>query len=225
MEEKELKRKVSELSENGEWNCYFEFPFGIKTRTKAINSPAYNPNKWARLKPILKELLPNNKTVIDIGCGDGYYAIECAKMGFNYVVGSDIDSLRIKRANLAKEVYGLDSVDFKSIDLYKDKIKKFDIAMALGLLHRIPDIENCLRKMSQIADTLILEFKTYNTEKAECLNKGGQSKSNEHNKLYSIPSINFVKSFLQSIGYTDFNILPDKDSNLKYKRSIIIASR
>lgn len=225
MEKKELQRKVFELSENGEWNCYFEFPFGIKTRTNHINSPGYNVNKWRRLKPFIKELLINDKTLIDIGCGDGYYAIECAKMGFDHVVGSDIDTLRIKRAKLAKQVFDLDNVDFKSIDLYKDEIEKFDIAMALGLLHRIPDIEDCLRKMSQIADTLILEFKTYDTEKAEYLNKYEQSKSNEHNKLYSIPSVNFVKSFLQSMGYTDFNILPDKDSNLRYKRSIVIASR
>lgn len=225
MEEKELKRKVLELSENGEWNCIFDFPFGIKTRTKAINSPAYNPNKWARLKPILKELLPNNKTVIDIGCGDGYYAIECAKMGFNYVVGSDIDSLRIKRANLAKEVYELDSVDFKSIDLYKDKIQKFDIAMGLGLLHRISDIEACLNMMSNISDILILEFKTYDTESNECLKLNKESKSNKFNKLFSIPSINFVKSFLQSKNYKEFDVFKDEVSHLNYKRSIIKASR
>lgn len=225
MNEKTLRDKVLKLSENGQWNCCFDFPFNIKTRTKHINSPGYNLNKWPRLSPILKNLLKNNKTVLDIGCGDGYYSIECAKMGFEYVVGSDLDPLRIKRADLAKEVYALDNVHFKFIDLYKDDIAKFDIAMALGLLHRIPDIEKCLRKMSQIADTLILEFKTYDTEKAECLRKDGKSKSNIYNPLHFIPSINFIKSSLQSMGYTDFNILPNKDSNLRYKRSIVIASR
>ena len=225
MTEIELKSSVSELSENGEWNCYFEFPFDIKTRTQHINSPGYNLNKWPRLQPLLKKLLPKNKTVIDIGCGDGYYAIECAKMGFDHVVGSDIDTLRIKRAELAKQVYDLDNVDFKSIDLYKDEIEEFDIAMALGLLHRIPDIENCLRKMSQIADILILEFKTHDTERAECLNKNEESKSNKYNGLYSIPSVNYIKSTLKHLGYNKFIIDKDKESELNFKRSILVAER
>ena len=83
MNEKTLRDKVLKLSEKGQWNCCFDFPFNIKTRTKHINSPGYNLNKWPRLSPILKNLLKNNKTVLDIGCGDGYYSIECAKMGFD----------------------------------------------------------------------------------------------------------------------------------------------
>lgn len=225
MNSKELERAVNSLAEDGQWNCYYEFPNKITTRTCHINSPGYNLNKWERLKPIVEKLSIEDKTIIDIGCGDGFYAIQCAKMGCKYVLGSDIDSLRIKRANLAKEVYGLDNVEFKSTDLYEDDIEKFDVLLGLGLLHRVPDIESCLDKMSQIADTLILEFKTYDTDKKECLKLEAKTKANNYNKFYSVPSINFVKSFLQSKDYVNFNILFDESSGLRYKRSIILASR
>ena len=79
------------------------------TRKNHINSPGYNLNKWKRLSPIINEIDLKDKTLIDIGCGDGYYAIECAKMGAKYVLGTDIDSLRIKRGILAKEVFNLDN--------------------------------------------------------------------------------------------------------------------
>jgi tRNA (mo5U34)-methyltransferase len=225
MEERELQRKVSELSENGEWNCYFEFPFGIKTRTNHIDSPGYNIHKWERLKPIIKDLSIEDKTIIDIGCGDGFYAIQCAMMGSKYVLGSDIDLLRIKRANLAKNIYKLDNIEFKTVNLYEDNIKSFDILLGLGLLHRVPDIKLCLNRMSEISDILVLEFKTHDTEVNECLKLKQKSKSNNYNNLYYVPSINFIKSFLQDRGYSDFRVFLDKTSRLKYKRSIVLCKR
>ena len=221
----ELQFKVNELAEDGEWNCYYKFPHNISTRKSHINSPGYNLNKWKRLTPIINEIDLKNKTLIDIGCGDGYYAIQCAKMGAKYVLGTDIDSLRIKRGILAKEVFNLDNIDFKCIDLYKDKIDKFNVGMALGLLHRIPNIDECLKKLGSIADILVLEFKSYNTDEEICLPLNSKTKSNKYNNLYSVPSVNYVKKELTTLGFTSFSEYKDTKSNLNYKRPILVCKK
>ena len=96
MNKQEIQSKVDELSENGGWNCYYEFPHGVVTRKTHVDSPGYNLKKWTRLKPILVDDIGlKGKTVVDVGCGDGYYAIQCALHGAKYCLGTDIDSLRI----------------------------------------------------------------------------------------------------------------------------------
>ena len=225
MTKKQLQKKVDELSEKGGWNCYYKFPYNIITRKKHIDSPGYNLNKWDRLTPIMKEIGLKEKTLIDIGCGDGYYAIQCAKMEAKYVLGTDIDSLRIKRGLLSKEVFNLDNIDFKCIDLYKDKIEKFNIGMGLGLLHRIPDLEKCLKRLGSIADVLILEFKSCDTKEEICLPLNKKSKSNKYNNLYSVPSVNYVIKILKTLDFISFTEHKDKNSNLNYKRPILVCSK
>tara|TARA_R110000824_G_scaffold198336_3_gene382323 strand:+ start:2325 stop:2996 length:672 start_codon:yes stop_codon:yes gene_type:complete len=223
MTDEQLRSRIEELAENGQWNCCYKFPNNINTRTYHVDSPGYNLNKWKRLEPLLDNINLTGKTVIDIGCGDGYYAIQCAKKEAKYVLGIDIDSLRIKRGILAKEVFNLNNVNFKCIDLYNDSIKEFDIVMGLGLLHRLPDIEKCLQKMSLIASTIVLEFK--GTQDSKNLQLNQQAKHNKYNKLYSIPSIEYIKQVLKKYNYNTFKTCLDTTSNLRFKRHIIVGTK
>lgn len=221
MNKKELEKKVKDLSEDGQWNCHYDFPFGIKTRTKHINSPGYNLNKWPRLLSILEEIGLNGKSVIDIGCGDGYYAIQCALNGASYSLGTDIDELRINRALLAKDVLNVKNVDFKAIDLYKDKIENFDILLGLGLLHRVPDLNKCLDVISKSCQTAVLEFKTLDKDEPIKEFMGGKSKSNSYNGLHYVATKSYVINYLSELGFTNHKIFEDTKSSLNYKRTII----
>ena len=73
MEKSEIESRVRELSKKEDWNHSYEFPYGIRTRTTDVNSPGYNPNKWERILPILDSIGIDNKSVLDIGCSDGYF--------------------------------------------------------------------------------------------------------------------------------------------------------
>ncbi len=104
MNKKDLKQKVTELTKEGEWNHYYELPYGIVTRQTHIDSPGYCINKWNRLRPILESVRVKDKTVIDIGCSDGYFCIETVKLGAKYVYGTDVDELRIKKEEIKIQV-------------------------------------------------------------------------------------------------------------------------
>ena len=226
MTKEEILKRVEEYSKDQEWNHFFIFPFGIETKKCETRSPGFNTNKWIRLEPILDRLNIKNKKILDVGCSDGYFSVQCAKKGAARVLGIDADELRIKRARFAKQVYELENVEFRNIDLYDEKLRseKFNIVIGLGLLHRIPDIYSFLKIITDIGCVAILEFKAIRSYRAICKWGGGEVKSNKLNKLYFLPSVRFVMEILEEFGFNYHKVFKDR-SALKYKRVILVSSR
>ena len=232
MNKEELEQRVEELAELEGWNHYFELPHGVKTRQTHIDSPGYCINKWNRLKPLLELIDVKGKTVIDIGCSDGYFCIETAKLGAKHVHGTDVDEIRIKRANLVKDIMNIENVSFDAISLYDSSTeKKYDVALGLGLLHRVPDIERCIEYLGNVADTLVLEFKMFKDERDMCYvpkvdnDKSRGSQSRAANMFYGTPTELFVRSRLEKMGFTNNKFIFDEVSHLKYPRTILISSK
>ena len=226
MNKEELQQKVTELTSEGEWNHYYELPYGITTRQTHINSPGYCINKWNRIKPILESVGVKNKTVIDIGCSDGYFCFETMKLGAKFAYGTDIDELRIKKANFIKQVEDVKNVKFETISLYDSSVdKKYDIALGLGLLHRVPDIEMCIEYLGSVANVLVLEFKMFKDSRNICYNPNEETKSNTFNKLYGVPTKSFVETRLQKLGFKNNEFIFDETSHLNYPRTILISSK
>ena len=220
-----IQQRVSDLSKKEEWNHQYDYPGLIKTRKTDINSPGYNLNKWARLDPIIDKLNLKGKTVLDIGCSDGYYSVKCAIDYDMQVVGIDPDPLRIERANFIKQIFKLDNIEFGVADLYELKENKnYDMILGLGLLHRIPNVLQCLQKMSKLSNLLILEFKTYDSLDDLCVSGGHKSKSNKYNKLHSIPTQTYVNNRMKELGFNN-NTFYNDESHLNYKRTILVSSR
>jgi predicted RNA methylase len=217
----DIQKQISDLSP---WNHLYEFD-GIKTR-KDIDSPGCNIRKWKRLEDVFNKCSIKNKSVIDVGCSDGYFSIKMKEFGAEKVLGIDPDEKRIKNANFAKDFFDLDRVEFLPVDIYDlfyDQVK-YDVSVALGFLHRIPDIYKALETLCRISDTVVLEYKTLRDERPVCLWGGGQVKHNKLNQLYFIPSISFVKGVMSDFGFQSIYIDLDK-SKLNYKRTIQVFSK
>ncbi len=223
----EIFKKVTELSKKGSWNHFYDFSNGVKTFDAPIKSPGYSPNKWARLKNIIDSLDPSGKTLIDVGCSDGFFSIMSARKNMSKVKGIDPDPLRIEKANFAKEVYDIKNVKFEVADLYKlpeGPDDQYDIVLGLGLLHRVPDLDKCIDKLCAIGKNIILEFKTLDEEEPKVVYHGGNSKSNEWNGLHYTPTKQYVIDRMASNGLPNFKTIEDNDSGLNYKRTIMLFS-
>ena len=125
-----------------------------------------------------------------------------------------------------KSIYNYTNVFFSVKDVYKidlDK-EKYDIILCLGLLHRIPDMSKLLEKISN-TKTLVIETKIYNTDEAICKWGGGNSKSNQYNNLYNIPSFNYLKSILELYGFTNIKTDIDNRDQNNYKRGLLICKK
>ena len=106
-----FKDEILKLSTDQEWNHQYYLPDGSKTRKRDIGSFGCNTQKWPRVKSVALDAFEKCNTFIDVGCSDGYYCVELAKLNKDFsVTGIDIDEIRIKRANFIKDIYKLQNV-------------------------------------------------------------------------------------------------------------------
>ena len=79
-----------------------------------------------------------NKSLIDLGTGPGILAIASSLIGFNYVLGVDIDRMALKNAQtnieMINEGYNVGLIDFLQADITKLKLsssssKMFDVVL------------------------------------------------------------------------------------------------
>jgi len=96
------------------------------------------PNvKWRRFEHVVPSDL-RGKTVLDIGCNAGFYAIEMKQRGADRVVGVDFDQRYLDQARFAAEVKGQD-IEFRLLSVYDvaDLGERFDIVLFMGLLYHL----------------------------------------------------------------------------------------
>ena len=97
----------------------------------------YPNNKWSRFAHAVPEDL-TGKTVLDIGCNAGFYAMEMKRRGAARVVGTDSDPRYLAQARLAAEVKGFD-IEYRELGVY-DVAKlgeKFDLVIFMGVLYHL----------------------------------------------------------------------------------------
>lgn len=92
--------------------------------------------KWRRLAPLLPDL--RGKSVLDIGCNAGFYALECLRLGAARVVGLEVDPRYRAQARLAQAATGL---AFPLLDLSVYEVaelgERFDVVFFLGVLYHL----------------------------------------------------------------------------------------
>ena len=107
-----------------------------------------NPRK------ILKPFIETGMTVLDLGCGPGFFTVEIAKMlnGGGTVIAADLqegmlEKVRQKIAGTALEQrVRLHQCKKESIGL-TDKV---DFILAFYMVHEVPDAEHLIREMKSI---------------------------------------------------------------------------
>jgi tRNA (mo5U34)-methyltransferase len=80
------------------------------------------------------------KTVLDIGCNAGFYAMEMAKRGAERVVGIDSDPRYLAQARLAADALGFgERVELRQLDVYDVGAlgERFDVVIFMGVLYHL----------------------------------------------------------------------------------------
>lgn len=97
----------------------------------------YPAVKWRRFAHALPRDL-SGRSVLDIGCNAGFYAIEMKRRGAARVVGIDEDERYLAQARLAAEVCGAD-IEFKKMSVYQvEKLgERFDLVLFMGVFYHL----------------------------------------------------------------------------------------
>ena len=150
----------------GEQECAYhrmELPYGIVV-------PGDDRRPTAR--QIFTEDL-TGKSVLDIGCNDGFMCFEAARRGAKRVLGVDVAGERIDRARRTADCLGLD-VEFRVLDIETEPLDEmFDYILCLNVTHhmRYP-IATLHRLMDMTRDKLILEVAALGRRDAKKLGIG-----------------------------------------------------
>ncbi|HZU87704.1 MAG TPA: TIGR04290 family methyltransferase [Stellaceae bacterium] len=97
----------------------------------------YPAVKWRRFAAAIPADL-SGKSVLDIGCNGGFYAIEMKRRGAERVLGLDVDPDYLRQARFAADTLGLD-IEFRELSVYDVARlgKRFDIVLFLGVLYHL----------------------------------------------------------------------------------------
>ncbi len=139
------------------WQQSFRLPDGSVTREMTRLGPGVAGKLAA-----LQSLDLRGKRVLDMGCSEGLYAFYAAAQGAEEVVGVDIDPHRIDKATFVADSIGVDNVRFEVGDVldrtYRAGLSPFDLVIAWGFLHRVPDPFNALVALGSIGQAMSLEW-------------------------------------------------------------------
>jgi len=96
------------------------------------------PNvKWQRFRDAIPADL-TGRSVLDIGCNGGFYAMEMKRRGAARVLAVDFDEDYLAQARFAAEVEGLD-IEFRQLSVYDVGAlgERFDVVLFVGVLYHL----------------------------------------------------------------------------------------
>ena len=130
-----------------------------------INTEWHSDWKWDRVQPHLHDL--KGKHVLDIGCGNGYYALRSYGQGANLVVGVDPGQKYIMQFYALKKYLGNIPVHLLPLGIedIPPALKAFDTVFSMGVLYhrRSPldhlyELRDCLKPGGELVlETLVIE--------------------------------------------------------------------
>lgn len=115
-------------------------------------TPAFSHMRRVEWEAI-NQYVNRNQTIIDIGCGTGFHALDLARRG-HHVVGIDISEEMLKKARSKALTEGLEEkVTFLQHDIEQplDISQKFDLALSMfGTLSHVEHLEKALTTINGV---------------------------------------------------------------------------
>src|SRR5687767_12396621 len=138
------------------WNHNLALPHGIYTTACDEYYPAHR-----EIMRVVRERLGGQFTgrrVMDLGCLEGYFSIECALQGAE-VVGVDGKLLNVRKCEFVRSVLDVPRVTFvqgDAMQITRESSGRFDAILALGLLYHLEDPHAFLSNLAGLCDGFVL---------------------------------------------------------------------
>ncbi|HEY6120045.1 MAG TPA: DUF1698 domain-containing protein [Pyrinomonadaceae bacterium] len=158
MTSEEIQKQLDSLAP---WFHCIDLGNGIKTKTRsAATEPVDHPAAtWQKISQCLPAEL-SGKSVLDVGCNAGFYAIEAKRRNALRVVGVDAQRHHVRQALFVRRLLGLD-IEYRRMSVYdlsRSTVGQFDITLALGLIYHCKHLILALERLFEVTkEMLILE--------------------------------------------------------------------
>jgi tRNA (mo5U34)-methyltransferase len=185
-----------------------------------INTEWRSDWKWDRLQKHIQPL--KNRTILDVGCGNGYHGWRMLGEGAELVVGIDPSALFVMQHQAIKHFVG-DCPFFVlpvGIDDVPEKLKAFDTVFSMGVLYhrRSPidhllQLKDCLKPGGELVlETLVIE----GDEKQALVPQGRYAKMRN---VWFIPSCDAITLWLERCGFKNIKVVDVNTTTIEEQRS------
>lgn len=163
--------------------------------------------KWERIKSIIGPL--NNKRVLDVGCGNGYYSLRMIGDGADFVLGIDPSPLFMKQFEAISHFMEPEAVLLLPLKLESipDNDEIFDVVFSMGVLYHQRSYLDHLEKLNKLTKPggeLVLETLVL---------PGNSSFENTNKQRYSqmknvwyLPNIKELNEWLNLSGFNNIKV-------------------
>lgn len=176
--------------------------------------------KWARLKDAIAPLADRN--VLDVGCGNGYYALQMRKAGARTVIGVDPSLLYVMQFLAINEFRRDSGVFVLPVRLHELPLpaRKFDTTFSMGVLYhqRAPlDHLGQLRQTLRPGGQLVLE--TIYLPGEEACSRTPDDRYARMRNVWMLPTLPELILWMTRSGFIDIEILDKSITTTDEQRS------
>src|SRR6266542_4453391 len=167
MTPEEIQQSLDSLAP---WFHCIDLGGGVRTKTQSAGSEAVDhpAETWDKIRRGLPTDL-SGKSVLDVGCNAGFYAIEAKRRNAARVLGVDAQRHHVRQALFVRRVLDLD-IEYRRMSVYdlnRCSVGQFDITLALGLIYHCKHLVYALERLFEVTkELLILETAILPIEKA-----------------------------------------------------------
>ena len=225
MKPDEIRERVERL---GPWFHCIDLGGGLVTKTRsAVGEPVEHPRPtWEKVRACLPADFAG-KSLLDVGCNAGFYAVELKRRGAGRVLGVDSQRNLVRQAAFVRDVLGLD-IEYRRMSVYDldpHGLGQFDVTLALGLVYHCKHLVLALERLFAVTrELLILETAIYPPEHAPAsftyevgglrpllhplayVENPGEAKEAIYN--WFLPGVEALKALLRNVGFDEVEVFP-----------------
>ena len=192
--------KVFDTHIDSEWRCDF---------------------KWQRISQSLPSL--KNTKILDVGCGNGYYALRMLGAGARLVIGIDPSLLFVHQFEALSRFLPSSLPAFVlplKLEDVPTSISAFDYVFSMGVLyHRRDPLDHLSHLHSTLAANGIVLLETLILDTSEDTELIPKDRYAAMRNVWSVPSPTRVESWLRASGFDDIQLIDKTPTHISEQRS------
>jgi tRNA (mo5U34)-methyltransferase len=164
--------------------------------------------KWARLAGEIGPL--DGRSILDVGCGNGYYAMRMVEAGAGLVIGIDPTLLFVAQFAAIRKLKGTTRVHVLPLRMEElpPNARTFDTTFSMGVLyHRREPLSHLqqLRDSLSPGGELVLETLVYPGEHRDIIEPEGRYARMRN--VWHLPTVPALIEWVESAGFLDVRVI------------------
>ena len=174
----------------------------------SIDSEWRSDLKWDRIKDAITQL--DGRVILDVGCGNGYYAFRMRGMGAKLVVGVDPTLLYVIQFLAISHFMRTEPIHVLPLRLHElpGDAEAFDTVFSMGVLYhqRYPDAHLAqLRSALRPGGELVLETLILPGNEADA--RTPENRYARMRNVWLLPTLPMLETWLANAGFENFQLI------------------